>query len=56
MIGIELKPEHAELRETVLSKHHIFVGSAGANVIRLLPPLTVAEEQLERFARILLGC
>jgi acetylornithine aminotransferase len=48
MTGIELHPEHAALRAALLSEHRIFVGSAGAHVIRLLPPLTVTEDELQR--------
>jgi acetylornithine aminotransferase len=55
MIGIELKPEHAALRAKMLSEHKIFTGSAGANVIRLLPPLTVTEQELQRFIRAING-
>jgi acetylornithine aminotransferase len=46
MIGIELQPEHAAIRPALLNEHKIFTGSAGANVIRLLPPLTVTKEEL----------
>jgi acetylornithine aminotransferase len=49
MTGIELLPEHAALRTKILSEHKIFTGSAGASVIRLLPPLTVTEQELQRF-------
>ncbi|MDR0668112.1 MAG: aminotransferase class III-fold pyridoxal phosphate-dependent enzyme [Prevotellaceae bacterium] len=48
MIGIELKPEKAGLRPRILNDYRIFTGSAGAHVIRLLPPLTVAEEELQQ--------
>jgi acetylornithine aminotransferase len=53
MIGVELKPEHAALRAHILSAHKIFTGSAGAHVIRLLPPLTVTEQELQRFVSII---
>jgi acetylornithine aminotransferase len=55
MIGVELNPEHAALRTKLLSEHKIFTGSAGANVIRLLPPLTVTEHELQRFIQALNG-
>jgi acetylornithine aminotransferase len=51
MIGVELHPEHAALRTKILNEHKIFTGSAGANVIRLLPPLTVTEQELQRFVQ-----
>ncbi|MDR0694661.1 MAG: aminotransferase class III-fold pyridoxal phosphate-dependent enzyme [Prevotellaceae bacterium] len=53
MIGIELEPEYAAVRHRLLSEHKIFTGSAGANVIRLLPPLTVTKEELSQVIRIL---
>jgi acetylornithine aminotransferase len=53
MIGIELNPEHAALRTKLLSEYKIFTGAAGANVIRLLPPLTVTEQELQRFTQAL---
>jgi acetylornithine aminotransferase len=55
MIGVELKPAHAALRAEILSEHKIFTGSAGANVIRLLPPLTVTEQELRRFIQAVNG-
>jgi acetylornithine aminotransferase len=54
MTGVELKPEYAALRTRILSEHKIFTGSAGANVIRLLPPLTVTEQELQRFIQALI--
>jgi acetylornithine aminotransferase len=53
MAGIELQPEYAEIRAKILSEHKIFVGSAGANIIRLLPPLTVTKEELQKFINII---
>jgi len=52
MIGIALKPEYAGFRTKILSDHKIFVGAAGENVIRLLPPLTITEEELQQFIHI----
>ena len=46
MIGIELHPEYAAIRSRLLGEHKIFTGLAGANVIRLLPPLTVTKKEL----------
>jgi acetylornithine aminotransferase len=53
MTGIELQPEHATIRANMLPEHKIFVGSAGANVIRLLPPLTVTKDELERCVEVI---
>ena len=49
MIGIELNPSFETLRDRLLFEKHIFTGGAGANVIRLLPPLCLSEEQAAKF-------
>ena len=49
MIGLEIKPEYAGLRDRLLFEKHIFTGAAGADVIRLLPALTLPEEGAEQF-------
>lgn len=49
MIGLELKDEYIGLRDRLLFEEHFFTGAAGANVIRLLPSLTISIETAERF-------
>ena len=49
MIGIELNPSFETLRDRLLFEKHIFTGGAGANVIRLLPPLCLSEGQAAQF-------
>lgn len=49
MIGLELRPEFVGLRNRLLFERHFFTGAAGANVIRLLPPLTVDIPTAQRF-------
>ena len=49
MIGLELKEEHVGLRNRLLFERHFFTGAAGAQVIRLLPSLTVSQETAESF-------
>ena len=49
MIGLELKDEYAGLRNRLLFEKHFFTGAAGAQVIRLLPSLTVSQETAESF-------
>lgn len=49
MIGIELNPGFEDLRDRLLFQKHIFTGGAGANVIRLLPPLCLAKGQADQF-------
>lgn len=51
MIGLELKEEYIGLRDRLLFEEHFFTGAAGANVIRLLPSLTVSQETAESFVK-----
>lgn len=49
MIGMELNPGYETLRDRLLFEEHMFTGGAGANVIRLLPPLTIDKETADKF-------
>lgn len=49
MIGLELKDEHVGLRDRLLFEKHFFTGAAGAQVIRLLPSLTISQDTAESF-------
>lgn len=49
MIGLELKDEYVGLRDRLLFERHFFTGAAGAQVIRLLPSLTISQETAESF-------
>lgn len=49
MIGLELKDGYVGLRDRLLFEKHFFTGAAGANVIRLLPSLTISEQTADRF-------
>ena len=49
MIGMELNDGYAGLRDRLLFERHFFTGAAGAQVIRLLPSLTVSQETAESF-------
>ena len=49
MIGLELKDEYVGLRDRLLFERHFFTGAAGAQVIRLLPSLTISHETAESF-------
>ena len=49
MIGLELNEEYAGLRNRLLFEKHFFTGAAGAQVIRLLPSLTITQETAESF-------
>ena len=49
MIGLEIKPEYKGLRDRLLFEKHIFTGASGADVIRLLPALTLSDADALRF-------
>lgn len=49
MIGLELNEGYIGLRDRLLFEKHFFTGAASANVIRLLPSLTVSMETAESF-------
>jgi len=49
MIGLELKNEYVDLRDRLLFEKRFFTGAAGAQVIRLLPSLTVSRQTAEAF-------
>lgn len=49
MIGLELKDEYVGLRDRLLFERHFFTGAAGAQVIRLLPSLSISQETAESF-------
>ena len=51
MIGLELKDEYVGLRNRLLFERHFFTGAAGAQVIRLLPSLTVSQETAASFVK-----
>ena len=48
MLGIEFLPEYATVRNQLLFKSHIFTGGAKNNVMRLLPPLSISESEIDR--------
>ena len=57
MIGIEFEESVREIRNKLLFEEKVFTGVAGANIIRLLPPLclTMAESEdfITRFRKVL---
>jgi acetylornithine/LysW-gamma-L-lysine aminotransferase len=52
MIGIELKRKVAPYLRA-LQERRILALNAGMNVLRLLPPLVITEEQIERLLEAL---
>ena len=49
MIGFDVPDSLAELRKNLLWKHQIFTGEAKPSVIRLLPPLTITQKEIDIF-------
>ena len=50
MLGLEFDFPIAELRKSLIFKHHIFTGSAkNPNLLRILPPLTIQKEHIDLF-------
>lgn len=48
MLGLEFDFPIAELRKTLIHKHHIFTGSSKKpNLIRILPPLTIQKDHID---------
>ena len=47
ILGIELLPEYAALRNQLLFESHIFTGGAKNNVMRLLPPLSISKPDID---------
>jgi acetylornithine/N-succinyldiaminopimelate aminotransferase len=45
MIGLEFDTPVKEMRERLLHRNFIFTGFSGQNIIRLLPPLCLSEEE-----------
>lgn len=54
MIGLEFDHPVKEIRQDLLYSHHVFTGSSSnPNVLRLLPPLNIATNELEFFLNAL---
>lgn len=49
MLGIDLQPEYADVRNKLLFESHIFTGGAKNNVMRLLPPLSISKSEIDLF-------
>jgi len=50
MLGLEFDFPIAELRKSLIFKHHIFTGSAkNPNLLRILPPLTIQKQHIDVF-------
>ncbi|MBC7238864.1 MAG: aminotransferase class III-fold pyridoxal phosphate-dependent enzyme, partial [Chloroflexi bacterium] len=51
MIGIELRQRVTPYLKALMEEEGVLALPAGSTVLRLLPPLVITEEQLERVAR-----
>ena len=50
MIGIELDFPVAELRKRLIFQHHVFTGSSSnRNLLRILPPLNMSQDNIAKF-------
>ena len=49
MVGLEFSDSIAQLRKDILFEDKIFTGVAGTNMIRLLPPLTLTQDEADLF-------
>ena len=52
MIGVEIRGSHKEVATKALEKG-LLVLTAGENVVRMLPPLTITKEQIDEGIAIL---
>ena len=51
MIGVELDIPYKEIRSKLLFDEHCFTGCSGTNVLRLLPPLCLTEDEAADFLK-----
>lgn len=49
MIGFDVSDELKDLRKNLLHQQHIFTGEAKPNVIRLLPSLSISQNEIDDF-------
>ena len=50
MLGLEFDFPIADLRKKLVFEHHIFTGSSkNPNLLRILPPLTIRKEHIDKF-------
>lgn len=49
MLGVELKEGYEKIKERLLFQKFVFTGSAGSNVIRILPPLNLTIKEADIF-------
>jgi acetylornithine/succinyldiaminopimelate/putrescine aminotransferase len=55
MVGIELREKAGKFIKSLMDDYGVLVLPAGSNVIRLLPPLTITQDELEIGIQALAG-
>jgi acetylornithine aminotransferase len=55
MIGIELDRDCAELKDDALARG-VMINVTRGRIVRLLPPLTISDEEADRITRVVVGC
>ena len=56
MIGIDLDIPHKDVRQPLIYQEHCFIGCAGTNILRLLPPLCLSKQDADDFMKRLKKC
>lgn len=56
MLGLEFEYDVGPLRKAMLEQHHIFTGNAKQNIVRLLPPLCVTQDECDMLISALRKC
>lgn len=51
MVGVVLDMPHKELRNKLIHEQYCFTGSAGTDMLRLLPPLTLSRDNADDFIK-----
>ena len=51
MVGVVLDVPHKEVRYKLIHEQHCFTGCAGANVLRVLPPLCLSQGEVDEFIK-----
>ena len=51
MIGVVLDIPHKEVRGKLIHEQHVFTGSAGTNILRILPPLCLTKTEVDDFIK-----
>ena len=49
MIGIDLDIPHKDVRQPLINQEQCFTGCAGTNILRLLPPLCLTNQDADDF-------